>query len=183
MASPSQSWVTAQGHQTLTDRWWGPRAGRRVSRRCHQADVRGERVSELGELTALSDTRSLLDGLRASWRVHLRRPPVTPRGQLSLVMGLPPGGWRLGHRHCCHLASILSLNKNRAFRRTGVGSLDSTPLFLVAAITLRVGGGGTRSLPGTPLLRADAEIGGLMPSFQRCPLPPASRMPISVHKS
>ena len=96
MASPSQSWVTAQGHQTLTDRWWGPRAGRRVSRRCHQADVRGERVSELGELTALSDTRSLLDGLRASWRVHLRRPPVTPRGQLSLVMGLPPGGWRLG---------------------------------------------------------------------------------------
>ena len=92
-------------------------------------------------------------------------------------------GWSLGHRRCYHLASVLSLTKNRAFRRIGLGSLDLTPLFLVAAVTPAVGRGGALSLPGTPFLRADTEVGGLMPSFQGCPLPPASRMPVSIHKS
>lgn len=49
-------------------------------------------------------------------------------------------GWSLGHWRCYHLASVLSLTKNRPFRRIGLGSLDLTPLFLVAAVTPAGGG-------------------------------------------
>ena len=107
---------------------------------------------------------------------------MTPRAAvLSLSDEGAHGGLGSGHPHCCPLASSPFLTETGPFAGW-LGSLDSTLLFLVAAITLRVGVGYTQP-PWDPLLRADAEVGGLMPSFQGCPLPPASRMPISVHKS
>ena len=56
-------------------------------------------------------------------------------------------GWSLGHRRHYHLTSVLSLTKNRTFCRIGLGSLDLTPLFLVAAVTPAVGGGGQCTQP------------------------------------
>lgn len=93
---------------------------------------------------------------------------MTPRAAvLSLSDEGAHRGLGSGHPHCCPLASSPFLTETGPFAGW-LGSLDSTPLFLVAAITLRVGVGYTQP-PWDPLLRADARSEDSWPPFKAAP--------------